>query len=127
MNRIYILVFVFLMASWSFAQQADDKEKSEKKPRRLILDSQNYKPEATQPQMQTQVEVEAEEYPGLNITFENPAASMSSYKPFTKQELRAYSDLLLDYKLTDYDRTETARPHKPARLFSVSVPDSDSD
>jgi hypothetical protein len=126
MKRAFLLVFICLFAtSPSFARQEQEKqdEKRQKLIESLNLDSLDLAIQARDAQVQEQVSVEAEEYPGLNMRIESPASSLSSYKPYTKQELQAYSDLLVDYSLLDYDRSETARPHKPARLFRVTVPD----
>jgi hypothetical protein len=127
MKRAFLLVFICLfLASPSFARQDQKQEKPDEK-RKLIeslnLDSLDLAIQARDAQVQEQVSVEAEEYPGLNMSIESPASALSTYKPYTKQELQAYSDLLVDYSLLDYDRSETARPHKPARLFRVTVPD----
>jgi hypothetical protein len=124
--KLAVLPFLILCtASLSFAQE-DKKENPDEKKGKLIqslnLDSLDLAIQPRDTQVQVQVEVAAEEYPGLNMDVESPAASMEGYKPYTKRELQAYSDLLLDYSLTDYDRSETARPHKPARLFRTTLP-----
>ena len=126
------LLFCFL-ASAVFAEDTGKKKESEEKEQpkllnNLDLNSMNLgiKREA---QIQEEVSVEAPEYPGLDISFQSPAESLTTYKPFTRQELQAYSDLLTDYHLADYDRSELARPHKPARLIrtTIPIPDEDSD
>ena len=127
MKHAFLLVFIWLLASSSFAQSGEDQTKEDDKRRKLIqslsLDSLDLAIQTRDAQVQEQVSVEAEEYPGLNMAVESPASSLRSYKPYTKQELNAYSDLLVDFSLLDYDRSETARPQKPARLFRVTVPD----
>ena len=128
MRRAILLVFICLLtSSSSFTQTEGDQKQENDKKRKLIqslsLDSLDLAIQTRDVQVQEQVSVEAEEYPGLNMAIETPASSLRSYKPYTKQELQAYSDLLVDFSLLDYDRSETARPHKPARLFRVTVPD----
>ena len=128
MKRAILLVFICLLASSSsFAQTEEDQTTENEKKRKLIeslsLDSLDLAIQSRDVQVQEQVSVQAEEYPGLNMTIESPASALTSYKPYTRQELQAYSDLLVDFSLLDYDRSETARPHKPARLFRVTVPD----
>ena len=127
MKTAFLLLFLTLFASLSVAQQSDKKKQPAEKERKLLqtitVDSLdlNLKRE-TQVQVQEEVSVEADQFPGLEISSETPARSLSSYKPYTKEELQAYSDLLVDYSLTDYDRTETARPHKKGRIFRTTVP-----
>jgi hypothetical protein len=128
MKRAFLLAFICLFVSSfsSFAQTTEDQKQQDEKRRKLIrslsLDSLDLAIQTQETDVQEQVSVEAEEYPGLNMDFESPAKALRSYKPYTKQELQAYSDLLVDYSLLDYDRSETARPHKPARLFRTTIP-----
>ncbi len=125
MKNVFFLLFICCFATATFGQEDKDKKTSNEKERKIILhvNTQDLALQAPEAQLQEQVDVQADEFPGLNVNFDNPAISMQSYKPYTKRELQAYSDLLLDYKLTDFDRTETARPHKSGRIFQVSVPD----
>ena len=127
MKTAFLLLFLSFFASWSFAQQNDEKKQAEKKEQKLLqsinLDSLDLRLKRREVRVQEQVSVEAPDYPGLDVSVETPARGMANYKPYTKQELQAYSDLLVDYSLNDYDRSETARPHKQYRLFRVTVPD----
>ncbi|MCI0412219.1 hypothetical protein L0222_05370 [bacterium] len=127
MKTAFLLLFLSFFASWSFAQQNDEKKQADEKERKLIhsinLDSLDLSLKRRELHVQEQVSVEAPEYPGLEVSVESPASGLTTYKPYTKQELQAYSDLLTDYSLNDYDRTETARPHKKGRLFRVAVPE----
>ena len=127
MKQTFLFVLLCFVASYSFAQEQTTDQKKDKKERKLIeslsVDSLNLAIQKPETQVQEEVSVEAEEYPGLNIDVQSPAASLTNYKPFTKQELQAYSDLLTDFSLLDYDRSETARPHKPARLIRTTIPD----
>jgi hypothetical protein len=127
MKKAFLLLFILCFAPFALGQEEAGQKKPEDKDRKLIrslnLDSLDLAIPVRDAQVQEEVSVEAEEYPGLNISVESPANSMRNYKPFTKQELQAYSDLLVDYSLADYDRSETARPHKPSRLFRTTVPD----
>ena len=128
MKYAILILGLFLTATLTFAQEGDTKkreggEQKLKLLESLNLDAFNLSMKGPVPQMQEEVKVEAEEYPGLNVSVDSPAASLSVYKPYTRQELQAYSDLLTDYQLTSYNTTGTARPHKPGRLVQVSVPD----
>jgi hypothetical protein len=128
LKTAFLLLFITFFASWSFAQQDDEKKQAnDDKDRKLLqninADSLDLTLKRKDVRVQEQVSVEAPDYPGLDVSVESPASGLASYKPYTKQELQAYSDLLVDYSLTDYDRTETARPHKKGRLFRATVPD----
>lgn len=127
MKTAFLLLFIFLFASWSLAQQDNKKkEAKEKKPKLLqnvSVDSLDLNLKRREVRVQEQVSVEADDYPGLEVSVESPARGLANYKPYTKQELQAYSDLLVDYHLAGYDRSETARPHKQHRIFRVTVPD----
>ena len=128
MKRLILILVVLMCGSITFAQQSDSKQKQpEKKKTKLLqslnLDSWNLAIRRSDPQVQEEVKVEAEEYPGLSIDVQTPVESLGVYHPYTRQELQAYSDLLTDYTLTDYQASGTARPHKHTPLFRVSVPD----
>jgi hypothetical protein len=128
MKRLILILVVLMCGSISFAQQSGSKQKQpEKEKTKLLqslnLDSWNLAIRRSDPQVQEEVKVEAEEYPGLSIDVQTPVESLGVYHPYTKQELQAYSDLLTDYTLTDYQASGTARPHKHTPLFRVSVPD----
>jgi hypothetical protein len=123
-----VLVLIMVFASFSFAQQnSTEQKKSEKEKSKLLqplnLDTWNLAIRRSDPQVQEEVKVEAEEYPGLSMDFQSPVESLGIYHPYTKQDLQAYSDLLTDYTLTDYQASGTARPHKHTPLFRVRVPD----
>jgi hypothetical protein len=126
MKRALLLLLLCLFAASAYSQQNSDQDKKEPKKERKLLQSLNLdeltlKVNAPQPAVQEEVNVEAPDYPGLDVSFETPANSLTSYKPYTKQELQAYSDLVHDFSLQNYDRSETARPHKPGRLFSSTI------
>jgi ABC-type transporter MlaC component len=127
MKTAFLLLFISFFASWSFAQQDDKKKQAKEKETKLLqninVDSLELNLKRREVRVQEQVSVEAPDYPGLEVSVENPARGLANYKPYTKQELQAYSDLLVDYHLTNYDRSETARPHKQHRIFRVTVPD----
>jgi hypothetical protein len=127
MKIAFLFLFISLFASWSFAQQDDKKKAAKQKEPKLLqnvnVDSFDLNLKRREVRVQEQVSVEAPDYPGLEMSVDSPAQGLTTYKPYTKQELQAYSDLLVDYSLQDYDRTETARPHKKGRLFRVTVPD----
>jgi hypothetical protein len=132
MTRFFLILICFLLSAALFAQ-SDDKSKQHPQEKKgkllesLNLDDLSLKVHHPDTPIQEQVKVEAEQYPGLEISLENPVESLAGYKPFTKQELRAYSDLLTDYNLTNYGTTGTARPHKPGKLMEVPVPLDDKD
>ena len=127
MKHAILILILCSCASLTFARPNDSEKKTEEEKPKLLeslnLDSWNLSIKHSEPQVQEEVRVEAEEYPGLNVSFESPAESLGGYKPYTKQELQAYSDLITDYTLTDYQASGTARPHKPGRLFGVRAPD----
>jgi hypothetical protein len=128
MKRLILILIFLVCGSISFAQQSGSKQKEpEKKKTKLLqslsLDSWNLAIRRSDPQVQEEVKVEAEEYPGLSMDIQTPVESMGVYHPYSKQELRAYSDLITDYTLTDYQASGTARPHKHTPLFQVRVPD----
>ena len=126
MKTAFLLLFLSLFASWSIAEEAEKKQPAEKE-RKLLqsvnVDSFDLNLKRREIQVQEQVAVEADDFPGLEFSAGTPASDLTGYKPYTKEELQAYSDLLVDYSLTDYDRTETARPHKKGRIFRATVPD----
>ena len=98
-ENAFLLVFIYLLASSSsFAQSGEDQTKEDDKRRKLIqslsLDSLDLAIQTRDAQVQEQVSVEAREYPGLNMAVESPASSLRRYKPYTKQELHAYSTSL---------------------------------
>jgi hypothetical protein len=128
MRRFILILVILVFASFGFAQQNSAKEKkADKEKTKLLqslnLDTWNLAIRRSDPQVQEEVKVEAEEYPGLSIDVQTPVESMGIYHPYTKQELQAYSDLITDYTLTDYQASGTARPHKHTPLFQVRVPD----
>jgi hypothetical protein len=127
MKRVILALMLSIGVTITFAQQSDTKKEVEEKKGKLLeslnLDSLNLNIQRPEAQIQEQVKVEAEDYPGLNVTIESPAESLGAYKPYTRQELRAYSDLITDYTLSYRDASGTARPHRPGKLFQVGVPD----
>jgi|GEM_PF-3118648 len=128
MKYAILILMLCIAATLTFAQESDtiQKKTGEEKGKlleSLNLDSLNLNIKVPAPQLQEEVKVEADDYPGLDVSVESPAASMGGYKPYTRQELQAYSDLITDYKLTSYNTTGTARPQKPSRLFQAGVPD----
>jgi hypothetical protein len=127
MKTALLLLLISFFASWSFAQQDDKKKEAKEKEPKLLqnvnVDSLNLNLKRREVRVQEEVSVEAPDYPGLEVSIESPASGLTNYKPYTKQELQAYSDLLVDYHLNDYDRSETARPHKQGRIFRVTVPE----
>jgi hypothetical protein len=128
MKQLILVLICCLVTLSGFAQQQEKQEKQEPEQKKgkllesLNLDDLSLKSQRPQSQIQEQVSVEADQYPGLDINIQNPVESLGSYKPFTKQELRAYSDLITDYKLTNYHTTGTARPQQPGRLFQLRLP-----
>src|SRR5262245_54897512 len=98
MKRL-VLVLILALASFCFAQQNSTEEKKSEKEKAKLLQSLNLEKwnlaiQRSDPQVQEEVKVEAEEYPGLNIEVRTPIESLTVYHPYSKQELRAYSDLI---------------------------------
>jgi len=133
MKRLFLILICCLLSASVFAQQEDKTKQQQPEAKKgkllesLNLDALTLKVQKFDTPIQEQVSVEAERYPGLEISIQNPAESLGAYKPYTKQELQAYSDLLTDYHLTNYDTTGTARAHKPGTLVSVPVPLGDKE
>jgi hypothetical protein len=130
MKRFFLILICCLVTAFAFAQQ-DDKANQQPEPKKgkllesLNLDELSLKVQRPDTQIQEQVSVEADRYPGLEISIQNPVESLGGYKPYTKQELQAYSDLITDYHLTSYNTTGTARPHKANNLVQVPLGDKD--
>ena len=126
MRHALLFLFIGFFASVAVAQNVEEKKKPEEKEKKIIhglnVNTMDLEIRTQDALVQEQISVEAPEYPGLNIDIDNPVELLRAYKPFTKQELQAYSDLLTDFHLLDYDRSETARPHKPARLIRTTIP-----
>jgi len=119
MKRAILILVLMVCSLPAFAEQKEKKEQKTKLLESLNLNDWNLEIKKSEAQVQEEVSVEADEYPGLNISVSTPVESLGIYKPYTKQELRAYSDLLTDYNLNLYDASGTARPHNPGRLFQV--------
>ena len=130
MKRLFLILICCLLTASVFGQQEEKKKDEPEAKKGKLLDSLNLdalslKVQHRDTPIQEQVSVEADRYPGLEFSIQNPVESLGGYKPYTRQELQAYSDLITDYSLTNYDASGTARPHKPGKLVQVPLGDKE--